>query len=70
MEDSCLVWLVAALIAGLMPAVLLLYFAIKALVYSKAKLEDEYVPSAKERISEAWRVRARKRWEKKNPGKK
>lgn len=69
-EDSCLVWLVAALIAGLMPAVLLLYFAIKALVFSKAKLEDEYVPSAKEKISEAWRVRARKRWEKKNPGKK
>lgn len=69
-EDRCLVYLIAALVTATLPAVLILWLLIKALVYGKGKLEDEYVPSARERISEAWRVRARKRWEKKNPGKK
>lgn len=66
-EDRCLVWLAAAVAAALMPALLFVVIVIKAFVYGKGKLEDEYVPSAKERISEAWRVRARKRWEKKHP---
>lgn len=66
-EDRCLVYLVAALVTAALPVALMLWLAIKGFVYGKGKLEDEYVPSAKEKISEAWRVRARKRWEKKNP---
>lgn len=66
-EDTCLIWLVAALVLAAMPVVFVIYIAIKAVVFGKAKLEDDYIPEAKEKISEAWRVRARKRWEKKNP---
>ena len=69
-ENSCLVWLLAAVLTALMPAVLLIFFSIKAFVYGKGRLEQDYIPEAKERISEAWRVRARQRWEKKNPNKK
>ena len=63
-EDGCLVWLTAALVAAAMPAVLILWLVIKGLVYGKGRLEDDYIPEAKEKISEAWRVRARQRWEK------
>lgn len=66
-EDACLVRLAAALVFAFMPVVLLLWLVIKALVKGKSKLEDEYIPDAKDKLAEAWRVRARKRWEKRNP---
>lgn len=66
-EDACLGWLVASILLGVLPAALLLGLAIKGIVYGKGRMENEFAPAAKEKISEAWRVRARKRWEKKNP---
>lgn len=66
-EDRCLAYLIAALVTAALPVALLLWLFIKGFIYGKGKLEDEYVPSAKEKLNEAWRVRARKRWEKKNP---
>jgi len=64
-EDRCLVWLTAALVTAFLPAVLLVWLAIRAFVFGKTKLEDDYIPEAREKITEAWRVRARQRWEKK-----
>lgn len=66
-EDSCMLALAMALLFGALPVLLVLAVLILALVRGKAKIEDEYIPEAKERLSEAWRVRARSRWEKKHP---
>ena len=66
-EDACLRWLTAALISAVLPIVLAVFALIKGFVFAKGKLEDEYIPGAKEKAQEAWRVRARKRWEKKHP---
>ena len=67
-EDRCASLLLGAVIAGVLPAVLLLFVLIRYAVRGKNKLEDELIPQAKERAEEAIRVRARKRWEKKHPG--
>ena len=65
-EDTCLWLIIAAMVFAALPVALAMYFAIRALVFGKAKLEDEYIPAAKEKITESWRVRARSRWEKKH----
>ncbi len=66
-EDACLRWLTAAIIFAALPAVLIVFAAIKAFVFAKGKMEDEYIPSTKEKLQEAIRIRQRKRWEKKHP---
>lgn len=65
-ENSCLWFIVAAMIFAALPVALALYFAIKALVTGKRRLEDEYIPAAKEKLTESWRVKQRKAWEKKH----
>lgn len=67
MEPVCLRWLLAALALVALPLALMLWLVIKALVFGKRRLEEDYVPAARERIAESWRLRARARWEKKNP---
>lgn len=67
-EDTCLRLIITAMVLAVLPVVLAAFVLIKSLVFAKGKIEDEYIPETKEKLSEAWRVRARKRWEKKNPG--
>ena len=62
-EDAALRWLCAMLVLAALPAVLVVWFLIKALIFGKAKLEDEYIPETKEKLEEAIRVFQRKRWE-------
>lgn len=62
-EDAALRWLCAAMLLALLPAVLLVWFVIRAIIFGKARLEDEYIPETKERLEEAIRIRQRKRWE-------
>lgn len=69
-EDACMKWLCAALVLAALPAVLIVWNVIRLLIHGKAKLEDEYIPAAKEKVQEAWRVRARKRWLEKHRDKK
>ncbi len=66
-EDRAAFWLAAGLVCGVIPAALLLYALIRFLAGGKTKLEEDLLPRAKDRAEEAWRVRARKRWEKKHP---
>ena len=66
-EDQAAFWLAAGIVCGVFPAALLLYALIRFLAGGKTKLEEEVLPRTKERVEEAWRVRARKRWEKKHP---
>lgn len=66
-EDQAAYLLAAGLVCGLVPAALLIYALIRFLAGGKTKLEEEVLPRAKDRVEEAWRVRARKRWEKKHP---
>ncbi len=66
-EDRAAFLLAAGLVCGLFPAALLLYALIRFLAGGKKKLEEDVLPRSRDRVEEAWRVRARKRWEKKHP---
>ena len=66
-EDQASFWLTAGLVCGLFPAALLIYAVIRFLAGGKKQLEEDLLPRARDRVEEAWRVRARKRWEKKHP---
>ena len=65
-EDACLKWLVAAMALALLPLLMLIFYGLKFFAFGKAKLEDDFIPAATEKVSEAWRAQARKRWEKRN----
>lgn len=65
-EDNCLWLILAAMVFAALPAVLALWLLVSGLVHGKRKLEDEYIPEAKEKISEAVRIRQRRRWEAKH----
>ena len=66
-EDRAAFWLAAGLVCGLAPAALLIYALIRFLAGGKTKLEEDLIPEAKDKLEEAVRVRARRRWEKKHP---
>ena len=50
----------------LLPLLMLIFYGLKFFAFGKAKLEDDFIPAATEKVSEAWRAQARKRWEKRN----
>jgi len=66
-EEACARWLLLALLMAVLPALLILVLAVKAFVFARGKLREDYIPTVQEKLSESWRVRARKRWEKKHP---
>ncbi len=68
-EDRAALWLLAALLTGAFPAGLLLVWLVRGLARGKRRLEEDILPRARDRAEEAVRVRARRRWEKKHPGK-
>lgn len=65
-EDMCMALLALSLLFALLPLVLLSILAVSGLKRGKARLEEETLPTLKERVSEAVRVRQRRRWEKKH----
>lgn len=65
-EDTCLWLIVAAMVFAALPVVLVLWLLLRSLVRGKRRLEDEYIPAAKEKLSESIRIRQRKVWEKKH----
>ncbi|MBQ9685312.1 MAG: ABC transporter permease [Oscillospiraceae bacterium] len=67
-EDSAAQLLAGAMLLATVPAVLALYALIRFLVRGKTRMEDEWLPKARDSVEEAVRVRARRRWEKKHPG--
>ena len=67
-EDTCALYMLCAIVTGLFPAGLALFVLIRGIVRGKTRLEEDVFPKWKENISEAVRVRERKRWEKKHPG--
>ena len=66
-EDSAAGLLAAAMVLGTFPAVIALVCLIRFLVHGKRRMEDEWIPAARDHVEEAVRVRARRRWEKKHP---
>ena len=64
-EDVCLGWLMATVLLAVLPVGLALFALLKAFCFGRAKLRDEYIPGAVEKVSEAHRVRARERYLKK-----
>ena len=67
-EDRAVKLLVAVVVTGALPAGLLLYWVIRAMVHGKKKLEDDVLPDARAKSREFFREQSRKRWEKKHPG--
>ena len=62
-EDWCLLALLLAIIAALMPAALVLLILIRYIRKGQRKLADDILPQAKEKAEEAIRVQQRKAWE-------
>ena len=67
-EDRAAMWLACALVTGVLPAALLVYWVIRSLAQGRKKLEDDLLPGAKYRTREFFREQSRKRWERKHPG--
>ena len=67
-EDRAAQFFAAALVLGVLPAVLLLVWALRMTRRGQLKLRGEILPEARERIEEAVRVRGRRRWERRHPG--
>ena len=67
-EDRAAMWLACAVVTGVLPAALLVYWVIRSLVYGKRKLEDDLLPGAKSKTREFFREQSRRRWERKHPG--
>ena len=65
-ENRCAALAALATALAIPPALTALVYAIRLLAHGKQKLEDELYPKAKDRVEEAVRVRARRRWEKKH----
>ena len=47
--------------------ILLVVYAVRYGRIGKEKLEEDVIPNARDRVEEAVRVRARRRWEKQHP---
>jgi len=65
-ELWCIALMVLAMAAGVLPFVFVLVLVIVYMVKGKRKLENELLPTVKDNVQEAVRVRQRKRWEKKH----
>ena len=65
-ENECAALAVAALALALPGAVTAIVVLFRLLTRGRAALEEELLPRAKDRVEEAVRVRARRRWEKKH----
>ena len=65
--DSAAGWLIAAIATGLPPFALALVGAVRYAARGKTRLQEDTLPRLRERVEEALRVRARRRWEKKHP---
>ncbi len=65
-ENECASLAVAMLALGLLPALTALVGLFRLLARGKTAFEEELFPKAKDRVEEAVRRRARRRWEKKH----
>lgn len=61
-EDSCLVFLTAAILLALGPFIMALWAILRYSKLGKRKLENELIPKLKDKTQEAVRVRQRQRW--------
>lgn len=68
-EDWCMALLLAAIGAGILPAVTAGILLVRYLAAGRQALAENVLPKAKERVQESIRVRQRRHWEKKHPGK-
>ena len=66
-EDRAALWLGLAIAFSVFPVVLVAVYAVRYARIGKTKLEDDLLPEAKDKVEEAIRVRARRRWEKQHP---
>lgn len=66
-EDRAALWLGLAIAFAIFPVVLLVVYAVRCARIGKEKLEEDVIPNARDRVEEAVRVRARRRWEKQHP---
>ena len=66
-EDRAALWLGVAIVCAILPVILLLVYLVRYARIGKTKLEEDLIPEAKDKLEEAVRVRARRRWEKKHP---
>ena len=67
-EDRASQFFALAIVLGILPAVLLLIWALRMTRRGQLKLREELLPEARERVEEAVRVRGRRRWERRHPG--
>ena len=67
-EDRAAIWLMSAVLTGVLPLALLFYSLTRWSVLGKRKLESDLLPGAKAKSREFFRARSRRRWEKKHPG--
>lgn len=66
-EDRAALWLGGAILCAILPVVLLVVYLVRYARLGKEKLEEDLIPEAKDKLEEAVRVRARRRWEKQHP---
>lgn len=66
-EDRAALWLGLSIVCAILPAVLMVVYLVRYARLGKEKLEEDLIPEAKDKLEEAVRVRARRRWEKKHP---
>ena len=66
-EDRAALWLGAAILCAIFPVILVVVYAVRYGRIGKEKLEEDLIPEAKDKVEEAIRVRARRRWEKQHP---
>ncbi len=68
-EDWSMALLIIAILAGIMPAVTVIIVLARYGTALWKQLTENVLPKTKERVQESIRVRQRRRWEKKHPGK-
>ena len=56
-----------AIFCAIFPVILVVVYAVRYGRIGKEKLEEDLIPEAKDKVEEAIRVRARRRWEKQHP---
>jgi len=69
-EDWSMALLIIAILAGIMPAVTVTIVLVRYIRAGRKQLAENVLPKTVERVQESIRVRQRRRWEKKHPGKK
>lgn len=68
-EDWSMALLIIAILAGIMPAVTVTIMLVSVIRALWKQLAENVLPKTKDRVQESIRVRQRRRWEKKHPGK-